>query len=387
MIAYNKVWLDNLDIHHQLDDAYAQHCLDKEEMEQCKKNHPIGFYTPHFFIRLGLFLLTLIITAFSFGLLSLPFFSSMEEKTFALLAVFFGLTAYGALEFMVKKNHFRSGVDDALLWISAAFITGGLNAAINISSLGNAILVFGIAFYLTLRFVDALMSAIACIALLAIFFFSYIKAGDIAKATTPFLIMASTAVIYIFISKRKQLEKYRHYSSCLILAEITVLVCFYLAGNYYIVRETSNSMFNLHLKEGEGIPFGWIFWILTVLIPLLYIIRGIQKKDAVLLRTGLILIAAAVFTIRYYYYLMPIEIAMTIGGIVMIGIAYALIQYLRQPKHGFTYKEPPTQDFMDKLQVESLLISEIANSQQQPLTGPTRFGGGSGGGGGAGGAF
>jgi hypothetical protein len=387
MIAYNKTWLDNLQIHHQLDDAYQGHCLDKEEMEHCKKNYPVGFYTPHFFIRVGLFLLTLVIVAFSFGLFSMMFFSSGGTDGFAAFSVFFGLITYTALEIMVRKNHFRSGVDDALLWISAAFIVGGLNAAITISSLGNAVLVFLIALYLALRFADAVVSAIACLALLAVFFFAYTRMGDLAKASAPFLIMALAAVIYILTIRRSGRERYRHYTGCLTLIEVTTLVCFYLAGNYYVVRETSNSMFHLNLKEGEGIPFGWIFWILTVLIPVLYIARGVQKKNAVLLRTGLILVAAVVFTIRYYYYLMPIEIAMIIGGILLIGIAYALIQYLKQPKYGFTYKEPVSQDFMDKLQIESLVVTEITGPQQHPVSGPTRFGGGSGGGGGAGGEY
>lgn len=386
MIAYNKTWLDNLNIHKQLDDAYEQHCLSTEEIAQCKRNYPVGFYTPHFFIRIGLFLLTLIIVAFSFGLFLMLFLAISNEEGLAVMAVFFGLVTYCALEFAVRKRHFRSGVDDALLWISVSFVIAGLNEAIDFSSLENAILIFVIAFYLTLRFADAVMSAVACLALLAVFFLSYIKAGDIAKATTPFLLMALTALIYFFAGKRKKQEKYRHYRSCLTVAEVTALVCFYLSGNYYVVRETSDSMFNLHLKEGEGIPFGWIFWILTVSVPLLYIARGIQKKNIVLLRTGLILIAAAVFTIRYYYYLMPIEMAMIIIGIILIGIAYALIQYLKQPKHGFTYKEALNPDFMNKLQIESLLISEITG-WQQPSAGSTRFGGGSGGGGGAGGEF
>lgn len=387
MIAYNEIWLDNVLVQQHAEAAAADEYISKDENEAIKKNYPAGFYMPNPFVRIGLFILTVIIAAFTLGLLSLLFLSG-GLQSFGLLSVFFGIITYTALELMVNRNHYKSGVDDALLWMAAAFIVGGINAAANVPALGNACIIFFIALFLSLRFINFLMSAVACIALLAIAFYSYIQLGAVAKATTPFLIMIVCSLIYLLSKKLLQKEQWRHYNNCLTMVSITTLVCFYIAGNYFAVRESSIAMFNLDLKEGESIPLGWLFWVFTILIPLAYIWRGVQKKDSVLLRTGLLLIAGMIFTIRYYYHILPIEMAMVLGGVIMISIAYVLIKYLHEPKHGFTYREQADKLFIDKLQIESLVIAESFTAPvAQPATGNTQFGGGSGGGGGATGGF
>ena len=148
-------------------------------------------------------------------------------------------------------------------------------------------------------------------------------------------------------------------------------------------------MFNLNLQEGQNIPFAWLFWIFTVSIPLVYIARGIQKKDVVLMRMGLIFIAAIVFTVRYYYHVLPAETAMMLGGLIMIAIAYSLIKYLKEPKYGFTDEEQSNANSFARKQIESLIIAEtFGQTKIETNTGnATEFGGGSGGGGGAGGEF
>jgi hypothetical protein len=385
MIAYDRNWLDNLNIHRQLEKAEQDNCISREEKENAIKNYPVGFYTPHFFMRLGLFLLTIVILFSSFGLLSIIFLSSGGGGIGGIL-IFFGLMTYIALEFTIRKGHFRSGVDDAMLWISALFIVAGMNLAVDMSSLGNAVLIFLLASYLSLRFGDALMSSVAYLSLMAVFFFGFIRMGAVAKAGSPFLIMIVSAIIYFLTGKQTRQGKYPHYANCFLLMEITALICFYLAGNYYVVRETSNTLFDLHLKQGEGIRFGWLFWITTVLVPLFYIFSGIKKKDPVLFRVGLGLVPAIIFTVRYYYHVIPPEIAMLTGGILMVGIAYILIRYLRKPKYGFTSAESFNPGSMNTLLAESIVISEISMTQQPEIP-PTRFGGGSGGGGGAGGEF
>ena len=193
--------------------------------------------------------------------------------------------------------------------------------------------------------------------------------------------------MYLFAKRQLKTKQWKHHANGILLLSVTGLVCLYAAGNYFVVREASVAMFNLNLKEGEDIPFGWLFWIFTMALPVLYMARGIQKKDAVLLRVGLLLVAALVGTVRYYFHLLPVEMAMVLAGIICTGVAYGLIRYLRQPKHGFTHKEQNDGFFMDKLQVESLVIAQTFSGPSLPADSGTQFGGGSGGGGGATGQF
>jgi hypothetical protein len=106
----------------------------------------------------------------------------------------------------------------------------------------------------------------------------------------------------------------------------------------------------------------------------------------ILIRVGLLLVAAIVFTVRYYYSIWPMEVLMAVGGIFMIGLAWVLIRYLHEPKHGFTYKETDSRHVMDKMNVESLVLAETF-SQVPAAEAGTKFGGGSFGGGGSSGEF
>ena len=165
------------------------------------------------------------------------------------------------------------------------------------------------------------------------------------------------------------------------LIEISSLISLYAAGNYFIVSELSNDMFNLQLQPGETIPFGWIYWIFTILVPPLYLLVGIRKKNIILLRTGLILLAAIVFTVRYYHTILPVEYVMSIAGIIILPAAYLLLKRLQEPVYGFTSKKFTSKNEIDKLQLESLLLAQTFKPGiDQDVT---KFGGGSFGGGGA----
>jgi len=129
-----------------------------------------------------------------------------------------------------------------------------------------------------------------------------------------------------------------------------------------------------------------LFWFLTFIIPCFYVLWGLQKKDVLLLRVGLLLVAAIVFTIRFYYTVLPIEVVMTLIGLILIGIAYAVTQYLKEPKYGFTFAASTDKYLFDKINVEAIVIAETFTAVQ-PIDNNTSFGGGSFGGGGASGDF
>ena len=384
MIAYNKTSLHNEWIQQQSTAALENNFINREEAEHIKQKFPVHFYTPNIFIRIGLFLLTLVIACFSFGLVALLFLSSIDDL-YQGLALFFSILTYCALEYMIqRKRHFRSGVDDALLWVSAIMFFWSMSDILNAGSLTNCILVFIISFYCSLRFADRIMSTVALLSFLGILFFVFTDHLRISKAIIPFVLMAACAAVYFLIKTLEKKESLKNYAHCFTMIIIVSLLSFYAAGNYYVVREVNNAIF--HLTNDGSLPFGWLFWILTVLIPILYIARGIQQRDAIFLRVGLLLIAAMIFTVRYYYHLIPHEVFMTIAGFILLVVSYTMIKYLKQPKYGFTYAELNKQNEFEKLQIESLLIAETLGQQATPAE-TTKFGGGSFGGGGAGGEF
>jgi hypothetical protein len=385
MIAYNNEWLKNLIIRKDIAEAFDENCITKSEQDVINEKHNTAFYTPNIFIRIGLFILTVIILLFSFGLLMLLFLDSME-KMIGALSVFYGIILYVFLEYIVKsKKHYRSGVDDALLYCSVFAIFAGISLPNDQPGLVNCFIIFFLSLYGSLRFTDRLMAVVLYISLLGILFYSVIELGNTGKAAVPFIIMAASALIYFITGKLRSGEQMLHYEGCLQMILIISLISMYVAGNYFVVHELSDSIFHMNLQPGESIPFGWLFWIFTVIIPFIYLIRGIQSKDVILLRVGLLLIAAMVFTIRYYHTIMPVELVMALGGIILILIGYGMMKYLHEPKFGFTYKDISKKNTLGKLNIESLVLAETFAPGIE--TEGTKFGGGDFGGGGASGEF
>ncbi|HTD40018.1 MAG TPA: hypothetical protein VK671_05320, partial [Mucilaginibacter sp.] len=154
---------------------------------------------------------------------------------------------------------------------------------------------------------------------------------------------------------------------------------------YYIVQTLSDEM---HGQAGEAIPFGLFFWVWTMAVPFIYVGFGIRKKGVILLRVGLLLIVAAVVTFRTYYHVLPLDAVLTVGGALVLGVAYAIMKYLKTPKHGFTYAEPEDEHLIDHLKIESLIVAEtFSKAPTAPANDGTRFGGGDFGGGGSSDSF
>ncbi|MEI2750511.1 MAG: hypothetical protein V9E88_17355 [Ferruginibacter sp.] len=73
-MGYNSIWLKNRLIVQEAGEAYAQQLITEAELQSVKRIYPVGFYTPNYIIRIGMFLLTLLVLLFSLGLLGINIF-------------------------------------------------------------------------------------------------------------------------------------------------------------------------------------------------------------------------------------------------------------------------------------------------------------------------
>lgn len=388
MIIYNKTSLANLLVQDKVNKDLEAGNLSKEEFKQVEKAYPVTFYSPNIFVRIGLFILASIIVSCAGGLLAL-FLADIRAIAPEVWLLIAGIACYFALEVMVKQHyHFRSGVDDALLWLSGGMVFGALNLLTEplfsgysdeIQIMFNAAILFGISGYLSLRFADRLVATVCLLALFVFFGFLWISTSAWGTATLPFLMMILSASGY-FLS-RSEMDRLRaiYYQHCLQFVQVASLLILYLSGNYYVVQQLGSVLL---AKDGAyHVPMPYIFWIWTFLVPFVYILFGVKRKDTVLLRGGLILLAAAGFTFRNYYHVMPIEAALVIIGIVVLAASYIIIRYLKTPKNGITYEELNEGGLMDHLKIESLIVSEMPTGTALPEQ--NRFGGGNFGGGGS----
>lgn len=389
MIAYSIKALLELEILEEAKKWLDKKMISDAQFDTIKEKHRHDLFIPNIFVRIGLFILTVILVNAALGLISVfnIFFDSTETVIGGFL-FFFGLVTLTALEGTISiKKTYRAGIDDGLLYLSSFYLIMGVcllfNDIIETSRNETLIYIF-IAFPFlvaaSIRYLDRLMAALSFGCFILIVFLIFLNAGSIGKSLIPFIIMISTAFTY-FIAKKYYREDYFHlWKHNFWVVQFLSLLTFYLAGNYYMVRELSIEMLNMPLNPGEDIPFSILFHIATVLIPLIFILYGGKMKDRPLFICGLITLALSVLTFKYYYSFAPIGVSLTVSGILITALVWFCIKYFNPFKYEITSEKAEELFSSD---AEALVISYSFPQHDTMPKNEAGFGGGSFGGGGA----
>src|SRR6185503_21054244 len=122
MQAYNKIDLDNKYIREQAAEALQTVCISNESYNTIVQAFPSKLYTPNYFIRIALGLLTVVAVLFS-GLLLWLLTSASDTAAIKTLLIFLAVLSYIALELLVKtKQYYNAGVDNILMIMVMAFV-------------------------------------------------------------------------------------------------------------------------------------------------------------------------------------------------------------------------------------------------------------------------
>ena len=385
--AYNPVSVYHLAVIKETK-RWAKHSfITDEQFAEINKEYKTPSYHPNFIIRILLFLATLLALSGMSGILGGMFAQAGET------IIFWGCIVYGIVSFVVLEkmlianNHFKSGVTEAVLYHACAFTIGGVAGLTGFNDpqlwLFACFIVFSFAAF---RYLDLLTTVAAAGSLAGILFYNCFEAGGIFKQIIPFVFIFSFSSLYFFVRKLKSKDSVRIWNANLLMLEIICLLLIYSGGNYLVVRELSVNLMNLSLNEGENIPFAFLFYMLTVGIPIGYLYAGIKNKDMALLRVSLILLAFSVFTFKYYYSLGHTEIMLLFAGSLLIMAAIALMRYLKIMRHGFTGENILSSKWAN-LNVEAFVISQTMGGNQAEVVKTTAGGGGSFGGGGSSDSF
>ena len=358
MRAYNKLWLYNLYAHEQFSDALTNKAINADQYKDLMGKSPVGFYTPNIFIRIGLGLLTIIIILFTTALLALMGglnFDALSGYMFVM-----GTLSYVVLELMVNgKKHYNSGVDNILLIAVVLFLTSAVESQLGKAGVTgdiiNCLFAFALCTFLAWRFSDALMAAIATISLVLALLY-------ILSTFMPVYLLYLPALPFCYIiyrlgnraAEREALLLYRFIFKSV---AVTALLLMYLLGNFYIVDECTSMFFGEHAIVPKALKM--IYWPITLLLPIVYIIAGVYKKNIVLIRVGVILSAVAALTFRHYFSVLSVEAALIGSGALLVIITYVLINYLKEPKKGFTFQ--PEAKAKGELDLEDLITEKIVN--------------------------
>ncbi|MCU0382624.1 MAG: hypothetical protein MUF68_01035, partial [Cyclobacteriaceae bacterium] len=228
----------------------------------------------------------------------------------------------------------------------------------------------------------------ASTAFLLFFYFIFSSIYEFYPALTaylPFIVFALSLIFYLVIKYLQKSKAAFEAQYLLWLLASLSLFMLYASVNYLVVRELSIELLSLPLQPGEDIPFAWLFYFLTIFIPIGYLIFGLKKKDAVMYRVSLAVLAFTVFTFKYYFSFNRPEVTLTISGLILIVIGLLIFRWLRQPKYGFTTEELLKENWNSQL-IQSVLASQTLGGNKIPEK-QFEGGGGTHGGGGASGSF
>lgn len=379
MRAYNETWVENLANKLSLNEWFKKGLISQAELEKCNEEVMEDFYDPNWFIKIGLFLFTGIAISFSSGIFLALLGLDSNNITMGVFLVIFSVISVIVLEHFIKRNKlYRSGIDNALLYSAIGFLFTGILSFFNFDLIDYLypLLFLAILIPALIRYADPLVSVGV---FFSFFFFVFLFSNTFSwgKTLLPFIMMALSATVY-FVSK--SMKKSIYYADSQFVVETLALAVFCLSGNYYVVRE-ANALLNNQSSSVE-IPFSLIFWIFTFLVPFIYLYFGARKKQRNAIILGLLGIGFSIFTYRSYYSVMPIEWALTIGGVILIGLSVFCIKYFKSPKFNLS----SVAEEQGKLQkLETILVAQAFQAKTSDDT--FRFGGGDAGGAGADGKY
>lgn len=387
MIAYDNKILDNEVLVDEADTLYKGGFINKEQKKLIEKELPRFKSQSNILVRLGFFLLGSFLYSSICGVISLIGLNN-EHAFLKICCYLFAIVGFAGAEFLARQNYHNHGLDDA--FILGGLLTFGIAIAMTTEGYEMVIAFFvaTAALLMFLRYLHVLSMLVFCFAITALLFYGMFELGEVGKALLPFTAMIFAAIFYFATKKLiKNLSEHYYYNG-LLLANSFCLILFYLSCNYLVVRELSAELLGTEVKPGTDIPFAFFFYAFTFIVPIVYLIQALRTKDRIMLWINFVVIAFTIYTIRYYYSVMPIEIALTLGGIVLFAIAYFSIRKLKEKESGLTFKPDRINHSDSILNAEALIVASTFGMKPEMKTdSPMEFGDGGFSGGGSGGSF
>ncbi len=389
MKAYNETDIRNQFIVTQAERWQRQQLLTTEQLTAVRQAYPFTFKSGNAFIDIGLFIFTLVAAAGGFGLLALTLGELIEGNRLAqgLVCLGVGLGAgFLTTRFTQKGLYYRNGVDNALILVSTAFLIAGVHLLLLtrqplwLDCLTNLPIMLAVIWY----FGDLLIT-FAALATLYTMIFSGMLEFSFGKSLLPFVLIFVSALLYVWARRFPKHSRSMYYTDVLTLIEWVALIVLAASGNYYVVRELNGLLMTPMVVDAPEIALPALFWILTFLVPAVYLALGLRQKDRMLLIVGIVGLIGAVATVRAYYVWLSLPQYMVVCSLVLIGLAVVAIRALRPARNGFTDvpDDESPQEFWGNMQT---LAAMHGTSGARPPEG-VKFGGGDFGGGGAEGKY
>lgn len=370
-----------------------------EEWDQCKDHQEVkvlnldadlvevksGIFHPPFWIRCALFVATCIGAGLASGFFALIFFSSFFSGTWGgfVQTSLMGLASFFICRFFIEtKNHFRSGIDDALAIIAICYFAAAsflLRDALNLPSFQwYTFLIAGSVLGIFSRyFLDRFMALVSIGLLITGFYLFLALLGATGLLGLPFLVFVLGVVLTTAVVRSRRVQN-------LYLEEWLdfLLVCGLVLTVFSIQYFPVNLLFLEFFPGNQNMPYSIIFKILSFLIPLLVLAIGIQKKERAALWVGFLGIAFAFHMTLFGLFHLPIwATLLATSGLFLLPGIWLFFKMKKDEWVGFDMNPNAKKHFLQDALSHAIQTATVVN-RPQPESGP-EFGDGKFGGGGA----
>ncbi len=383
-----------------LKDWAGEGFLTKDQYELLGKETVFELRTTNIFLRLVLFLFTLIIVGAGAGLFFVV--SRPSDQTTGVFLLIFAAVCYAAAEIAVSQARlYRYGIEEALAVCSVVFLCVGMQAALFSGRLYSprpdaaqslvpaAGAVFSLWIWRRFGFSYAFLAAM----IFVIFLPGYWTSSHSAQHLIVALFYATGLVGVVTVRSRHRSD---YLDEAYSLVEALLWLGIYLAINLQLSSlDLPEQWWGRTSSSAEfARPFYWTTWVLIWCLPPIVLARGIRQKDRFVIAVGAI-VATLTFVSNKPYLGWPRHTwDPMLLGILLTGVAVFLRRWLaRGPdgiRHGFTAARLSGKD-KHWINVGATVLGPLSPHSLTPdpqTSDPDfRFGGGQTGGGGAGGDF
>lgn len=382
-----------------LRDWVGEGFVTKEQYQLLEKETVSELRTTNIFLRLVLFLFTLISVGAAAGLFFVA--SRPSDQTVGVLLLIFAGVCYAAAEIAVSQARlYRYGIEEALAVCSVAFLCVGIQGAFFSGRLYSptpdaaeclvpaAGAVFSLWIWRRFGFSYAFLAAM----IFVIFLPGYWTSSHTAQHLIVAAFYATGLVVVAAVRSR---HRFDYLDEAYSLVEALLWFGFYLTINLKLLSLDLPARWSIGIPDTSALfprPFYWGTWVMIWCLPPIVLWRGIRQKDRFVIAVGAI-VAVLTFISNKPYLRWPRHTwDPMLLGILLTGVAVFLRRWLaRGPggiRHGFTAARLSGKD-KDWINVGATVTGLL--SPQAPAPQPSspdfRFGGGQTGGGGAGGDF
>ncbi len=370
--------------------------LTKEQYQRLEKETSSELRTTNIFLRLVLFLFTVI----GVGAACALFFvvSRASEQSGGILLLFFAAVCYAAAEVAVSQGRlYRYGIEEALAACSVGFLCGGMLAAFfsgpyyspqqhRVESLVPVTgAVFSLWIWRRFGFSYAFLAAMV----FAIFVPGYWTASAAAQHGIIVVLFAIGLVGVMTVRSGHRLD---YLEEGYALVEAALWLGIYLTINLQLSTLSTYTQWwgvvGRDAASESGRPFYWTTWVLIWCVPVVVMARGVRLKDRFVIAVGAVVATLTLVTNKPYLGWQRHTWDPMLMGVLLTGVALFVRRWLARGaggvRHGFTAARLSGKDkeWMNAGSTVLGLVTPVTPSPQ-PASSDFRFGGGASGGGGA----